>query len=188
MIRFLTQHPGTAEMFVGMGLFPNLDRARRRLRRLYEKGDIGFMQYVEMPDGRRVIVYSKFRISNPIHELLLTWWCLQVKANEIRRLYAVDKKFNADAEVVIDGKTFHVELDRGTEGYAQVKKQMKVYEHADVLWIAPTEARMKGLMKLTDCPTFWFATYDQAMKPHTEVWRNPQGETATLPVPQGTNV
>lgn len=174
-------------MLVMLGLFPNLDRARRRLRRMWERGEIGFMRSVELPDGRRTLVYAKFQITNPLHELQLTDVCLKVKADEIRRLHAVDQRFNADAEVVIDQKVFYVELDRGTEGYAQVRKQMKNYQdaNADVLWIVPTITRMNGMMKGTTSGNLWFTTYAQSLTPHAEVWVNVHGEVAALPMPQG---
>lgn len=156
---------------------------------MYERGKIGYMQPVEVRDGVRRLVYSKHQITNPLHELQLTEVCLNITAHEIRRLKNVDRRFNADAEVIIDGHVYYIELDRDTEGYAQVKKQMKNYQDAkaDVLWIVPTNARKEGMMKNTDCSSFWFTLYDYALFPHDDVWTNIHGETSPLPLPQGSN-
>ena len=155
---------------------------------MHRRREIGYMQAVEISKGVRRLVYSKHQITNPLHELQLTEVCLNMQAEEIRRLHAVDRRFNADAEVVIDGQTYYVELDRGTEGYAQVRKQMQNYQNAnaDVLWIVPTKTRMAGMMKRA-AGSFWFTTYDQALTPHEEVWVNVHGEVTALPLPQGAN-
>jgi hypothetical protein len=52
---------------------------------------------------------------------------------------------NADA--IVCG-FLHVEMDRDTEGYDSVKRQMDVYAKAYVynVWITPSEARMRGIM------------------------------------------
>ncbi len=185
----LEQHPATAEILVRLGIFPNLDRASRRLRRMYDRGDLAYMQSVEVTRGVRRLLFAKVMISNPLHELQLTEYFLNVKADEIRRLHNVDRRFNADGEQVINGKISYVELDRGTEGYAQVERQMKNYQdaHADVLWIAPTITRMNGLMKRTKCPTFWFTTYEQSLTPHDHVWVNVHGEVSAVPIARGAN-
>jgi hypothetical protein len=54
---------------------------------------------------------------------------------------------NADAIVC---NLLHIEMDRDTEGYDAVKRQMEAYRKATLynVWLVPTEARMRGIMEI----------------------------------------
>jgi hypothetical protein len=54
---------------------------------------------------------------------------------------------NADAIVC---NLLHIEMDRDTEGYDAVKRQMDAYRKAQAynVWMVPTEARMRGIMEI----------------------------------------
>lgn len=140
-----------------------------------------------MQNGQFRLVYAARKIQNVQHEYQLTQFVIRCNAHAMRRGQDVDQRFRADAELEINGQAFYAEIDLGSEGRPQVRKQMDRYKiaGADVLWICQTEKRMKSLMELTDSPTVWFTTYDRSLTPHEEVWLNIHGETTALPMGQG---
>ncbi len=140
-----------------------------------------------MENGQFRLVYAARQITNVLHEYQITQFVIRCHAYTMRRGQDVDTQFRADAELVINGQLFYVELDRGSEGRPQVRKQMDRYKSAgaDVLWICQTEKRMHNLMALTDSPNTWFTTYDKCLTPHEEIWANIHGEVTALPMDQG---
>lgn len=163
-----------------MGLFTSLKKAKARMLRLYRRKKIGFRTLHDFPDGSKKYVYAKYRVINVAHELRLMDFLRNVQATEVRTGRFVDRRFMPDAEIVTNG-LFYCEVDMGSEGLPQVQKQMEAYPpDVDVLWIAPTEERMKSLMSRTRNPLFWFTTNIDT--PHEEVWTNIEGEITALPV------
>lgn len=183
MIEFLRRNPADAQTFAYLGLFPNNEKARTCLRTLYRRKKILFRDHVQMENGQYRLVYAAKQTPNIEHEYQLTQILIRCDVDEVRRGPDVGREFLPDAELYVNGSLFLLELDRGSEGLPQVAKQLARHKSAglDVLWIFPSEQRMRGAMSLTDSPTAWFTTYDKALTPHEEVWVNIHGETAALP-------
>jgi hypothetical protein len=187
----LERHPATAEMLVGIGLFGSRSRARRRLHRLVEKGLLRLTGTVSLGDGRPQRVYCRCRWLKPdnlLHEVQLSRLCFRVHADEVRRgLKEVDAALRPDAELLIGGRRYLLEFDRGTMGY-QVVVQTRFEKYRAcrdlVLWVCQTLARMEGLRCRAELlrETALFTTLDLALRdPHAAVWTDFDGGKAGLP-------
>lgn len=84
-----------------------------------------------------------------MHEVTLTEELIPFRDLKIKRGNQVDKNLNPDATITYGVLKIHCEMDMDTEGYEQVKTQMKRYERRGeyVVWFAPTMTRLKGIMK-----------------------------------------
>ena len=87
------------------------------------------------------------------HELLLTDFCLYAypNANVLARGPHVDKKIRPDAEIELNGRRLFVELDTGTESYAQIEKKATVnYKDVSdiVLFVTLSKQRLQGLLEV----------------------------------------
>lgn len=84
------------------------------------------------------------------HEVLLTGELLRWPLLPVNRGKFVDQEIRPDATMFIgpEQAPLHVELDTGEESYRQVKTRMRAYlpSREPVLWIAPSEERMDGLI------------------------------------------
>ncbi len=186
----LSRHPATASMLVGIGLFPNRKKANRRLRRLAERGKLRLLGTASLKEGRPEHVYGRgyWNTSNLTHEVLLTKVCLRIDASEVRRGRGeVDATLRPDAELLINGRRFFLELDCGTMGYAEVvQKRFTRYQATDdlVLWVCPTASRMEGLRQRATMirSIALFTTLDQLLaSPHGPIWIDCDGVRASLP-------
>jgi hypothetical protein len=68
------------------------------------------------------------------------------------RLWDVDKKFHADADLWFGDTKVHVELDTGSTPYRRVWRKFKKYgeligEKELVVWVCLAEYRLKGLKR-----------------------------------------
>jgi hypothetical protein len=186
----LERHPATAGMLAGIGLFPNRKKARKRLGRLVERQRLRLLGTVSLKGGRPEQVYGRGRWNgtNLLHEVQLTRVCLKVDAAEVRRGPGeVDGDLRPDAELVIAGARYFLELDCGTMGYADVvRKRFARYRQSDdiVLWVCPTVRRREGLRAHAGSirSTALFTTLHQALAdPHGPVWIDCDGESVALP-------
>jgi hypothetical protein len=186
----LERHPATAGMLAGIGLFPTQKKARRRLHRLVERKRVRMLGTVSLKCGRPEQVYGRGRWNgtNLLHEVQLTRVLLRIDASDVRRGPGeVDDYLRPDAEVVIGGVRYFLELDCGTMNYADmVRKRFARYRLSDrtVLWVCPTARRRDGLRShaagIRD--TALFTTLDQALTdPHAAVWMHYDGHAVPLP-------
>ncbi|MGC3970604.1 MAG: hypothetical protein QM775_25695 [Pirellulales bacterium] len=91
---------------------------------------------------------------------------------------------DTDLILKVDGVRFDVEHDRDTMNRRQMIKKFEKLESCrnDVLWICPTETRVRELAKLAPNAFHWFTTFEQAVSdPHGDVWANRDGEFVALP-------
>jgi hypothetical protein len=190
----LLRHPATAGMLAGIRLFPTRKKASTRLRRLVERGLIRCLGTVSLKDGRPEQVYARGRWKgdNLLHEVQLTRVCLRIDADSVRRgTGEVDAELRPDAELLIAGERYYLEMDCGTIGYADIVQTRfaKYRSRTDlVLWVCPTASRMEGLRRHAAVirETALFTTLEQALAdPHASVWVDFEGERAALPRSQG---
>lgn len=185
----LDQHPVTAAMLVRLGLFPNRNKALRRLRRLVARGRVRLVGTVSRGGGRPEHVYCRWRpkADQLLHEVELTELCLRLDAESILRGPLVTVTgLRPDAEVWINGRLYHLELDRGTMSYAQVQLRFRLYEQSRhlVLWVCGSRSRAAGLRSRAAGlrRTALFSTLKEVLAdPHGPVWADHGGETAALP-------
>src|SRR5687768_3277900 len=98
----LSMHPMTAAMLVRIGLFPNENKARRRLGQLVRRGRTRLIGTVSRGLGRPQHVYCRWRPKGNqlLHEVELTELCLCIDAGKILRGPQVtDTATRPDAEV-----------------------------------------------------------------------------------------
>jgi hypothetical protein len=177
-------------MLVSVGLFPNRRKAGKRLHRLVQQKRLRLLGTVSLKAGRPEQVYGRGRwnTTNLTHEVQLTRVCLRIDADEVRRGPGeVDCDLRPDAELVIGGRRFLMEMDCGTMGYADViRKRFARYQACQdiVLWVCPTECRMEGLRRHAASvrQIALFTTLDKATTdPHAPVWTDCDGVRAALP-------
>jgi hypothetical protein len=187
---FLDHHPATAGMLVGIGLFPNRKKASQRLHRLTQRHRLRVLGTVSLKGGRPEHVYARgrWKTDTLYHEVQLTRVCLKLHAGEIRRgAGEVDPELRPDAEAVIAGTRYFLEMDCGTMTYADVvAKRFTRYRTTDdvVLWICSSEKRRDGLRRHAEMirGTALFTTLDEALdNPHAAIWLDFDGATAALP-------
>jgi hypothetical protein len=147
--RFVEVHPSTPIQWVKATIFDNYKVAARRAKKLRERKRkrLPYVGSVLLNDcGRKNDVYCGWQPQSLLHEVLLTEEILPLWDLPWERGNRVGK-YNSDG--VMCGM-LHVEMDRATEGYDQVEDQMRVYERAQAynVWFAPTEVRMKGIMRI----------------------------------------
>lgn len=186
----LTSHPVTATMLVQIKWFPSKTKALRRLQRLVARRRIQLVGTIQRHGvGRPEHVFARFRPKPDclLHEVELTEVCLRTDAGIVRRGPQVtDPRIRPDAELLINGRQYALELDRGTEGYAQVLQRFAIYADYPhfVLWICPTVERREGFRTratgIRHCALF--ATLpDVLVSPHQAIWWSVAGERVALP-------
>jgi hypothetical protein len=191
----LERHPATAGMLVEVGIFTSKSRASRRLYRLVQRKKLRIAGTVALKDGRPEQVYCRSRWVKPdtlTHEVQISRLCFKIHADDIRRGPAeVDAFLRPDAELVIDGRRFLFECDRGTMSYQTVAEKRLVkytFTTDSVLWVCSTPTRMEGLRSRAGIirGTALFTTMDQALRnPHAAIWINCDGECVALPRANG---
>ncbi len=186
----LLRHPATAGMLVQVGLFPSRKKASRRLQKLRQRGEVRLLGIVALKDGRPEHVYARgrWKADNLLHEVQLTRVCLKIDADAIRRgAGETDARLRPDAELLIGGQRYLLELDCGTIAYEViVTRRFLPYRSSPdlVLWVCPTESRMEGLRRRAEAirDVALFTTLDQALRnPHAPIWVDYDGERAALP-------
>lgn len=180
----------TPWMFVWKGLFPNLRKAQKRLKKLAERKRIKAIGYVNMPErGGREIVYARrnVKLDNLQHDTEISRLVLGIEADDVRRYQEASEVFNPDAEIVINGFCFYLEHDRDTMNCKALRRKVEKYKKLEtgvILWVCLTEARMRKLMKLA-APVITksaFALYAEVVQnAHAEIWRGANGKAAPLP-------
>jgi hypothetical protein len=187
----LERHPAMAAMLVEIGLFATKARASKRLRRLVEKKQLRVVGTVSFKDGRPEHVYCKgfaVKADNLLHEVQLSRLCFKMHADDVRRgMGEVDPFLHPDAELLIRGQRFLLELDLGTMSYQEIVQTRFAKYHTCtdfVLWACSTEIRMEGLRSRAEAirETALFTTVARALRdPHAPIWKDFDGESAALP-------
>jgi predicted transcriptional regulator len=194
LLWLLLRHPATAGMLAGISLFPTRKKASRRLNRLEERGLVRCLGTVSLKDGRPEHVYARgrWKADNLRHEVQLTRVCLKIHADEVRRgAGEVDRELRPDAELLIAGERYFLELDCGTMSTADiVRTRFAKYQAAEdlVLWVCLSERQMEGRRRHAGAirDKALFTTLDQALAdPHAPIWVDFDGERAALPRSRG---
>lgn len=187
----LERHPVTAGMLVEIGFFRSKSRASKRLRRLVSKKRLRLVGTVTLQEGRPQHVYcrgSRVKGDNLLHEVQLSRLCFKIHADTVRRgVEEVDRYLRPDAELVIGGRRFLLEFDRGTMSYEDiVRRRFDKYRSCNdiVLWVCSTDTRMQGLRQRSKTirEIALFTTLEAALRnPHAPVWTDFDGAKAALP-------
>jgi ribosomal protein S14 len=189
----LERHPATAGMLAGIGLFGSRSRAAKRLKRLVAKKKLRLAGTVSLQDnGRPEHVYCRCRWATKadtlLHEVQISRVCFRTHADQIRRGPGeTDPVLRPDAELIIGGRRYLLEFDRGTMSYQQVAAtRFEKYRSCRdlVLWVCSTQARMEGLRARAEMirETALFTTLGSALRdPHAENWTDFDGGMAALP-------
>lgn len=109
------------------------------------------------------------------HDILLTDFLLCYPDAEIVRGPAVDKHIRADAEMIMNGHMFFVELDTGSEPYSKVERRQNSYRAVTdfLLYVTLSERRMQGLVKHSERVKniAMFTTLDAVLRaPNGQIW------------------
>lgn len=191
----LDMHPVTAEMLVGIGWFPNKAKALRRLKQLVTRERVRLIGMVSRKGGRPENVYCRWRpkVDNLLHEVELTELCLRLDASKILRgPKCTDPAIRPDAELLINGQIYYLELDRGTMGHTQMTRRFREYAGFPhfVLWVCATAERRDFLRARAELLRHvgLFTTFAEAISsPHGRIWLDCRDGYAELPrqTPEG---
>jgi len=147
---------------------------------------VGFVQL--KPMGRPQQVYCGWTPNHLLHEVLLTWFVMLFRNTAFRRGFDVNQDILADADMIVNGELFYVELDTGSVPYRRQKARWeKVCELCDepFLVVCLTEPRMQGLMNIAKdlANVFLFTTLGRVRAdPCGPVWKTADGEERFLDV------
>jgi hypothetical protein len=190
LLWLLAKHPATAGMLAGIQLFPTAKKATRRLKRLMQKGLVRRLGTVSLGVGRPEHVYARgrWKTDNLLHEVQLSRVCFKIHAEEVRRGTAeVDSYLRPDAELLIAGERYFLEMDCGTMSTPDIVQTRFVkYRNAPefVLWVCPSVADMEARQRRAEIirSTALFTTLDLALRdPHAPIWVDFTGDRAALP-------
>jgi hypothetical protein len=165
-------------------LFPSIEKAYQRCAKLRKQKKIRHIGTVQIePTGRpRDIFYNGRRPPDHLlaHEYHLTTFCLLYPQAEWKRLYDTDRRLRPDAEMLLSGTKYFVELDTGTiRDWRKLQRRFRGYQgcKVDVLWVCLSETRMRNLLEKCDQRGMFFTTLAcVAATPHGAVWSDRTGE------------
>jgi hypothetical protein len=186
----LERHPATANMLTAIGLFPSKRKARKRLYRLVQRKQLRLLGTVTLTTGRPEHVYGRgrWKTDNLLHEVQLTRVCLKTHAGDIQRGPGqVDDYLRPDAELLIGGERYYLEMDCGTMSSREVvQSRFSRYQSSQhlVLWVCQSERRMQALRREASVirDVALFTTLDLALRdPHAPIWIDADGGRAALP-------
>lgn len=138
----------------------------------------GYVQF----DGRFEKLWAKGHISKPQHEAEITEYLLGLYVDEIYRGPEVDR-FDTDFILEVNGNRYYGEHDRDTMNTRQMKAKFRKLSACpfDVLWVVPSETRLRELAKMAPNEKHWFTTAKNITDdPHGEIWVNRFGEISSL--------
>lgn len=185
----LQNHPITARELVSLGWFPQVAKARKRLRRLAMRRKILCVGSVQRKLGRPELVYSKTRIKSDdlLHEVELSELCLRLNVDQIERGSEIQRSYyRPDAQLTLSGKVLYLEYDRGTMSAKQLEQRFQKYRDCQTfcLWVCQTPSRVELLRKLATPIRIsgLFTTKAELMHdPHGRIWIDSEGNRASLP-------
>ena len=167
--------------------FPSRATAYRTIARLRKERRLRCVGHVVMcAAGRPETVFcNTWKPSKLRHELLLTDFLLCYPKATIVRGWRVDKRIRADAEMMLDGRKFFVELDTGEQSYRQVRDRQLSYAGVQdfLLYVTLSERRLQGLLGQADAVKgiALFSTLRRVqVDPAGEVWTDCYGGRAAI--------
>jgi hypothetical protein len=156
IVAIATIHPCATRHFIR--LFASKTVTHRTIKKLHDDGLLKRVGKVISKDsGRPEHVYSnswKPKADQIEHELSLTDFCMCFPDAEFKRGWIVDRSLKPDAEMVLDGIRFNIELDTGEQSHKQVSKRQKRYAGSTdyLLYVCQSERRLENLRKnAEDC-------------------------------------
>ncbi|MCA9075848.1 MAG: hypothetical protein KDA93_12495 [Planctomycetaceae bacterium] len=119
------------------------------------------------------------------HEILTTDFLLGYPSADVVRGWDVDPHIRPDATMQLDGITYHIETDTGSESFRRIRKRQKVYAHVDdfVLYVTLSERRLQGLMQHSQQiqRIALFTTLERAISdPRGKIWQDCHGKAASI--------
>lgn len=119
------------------------------------------------------------------HEILTTDFLLSYPTAEFVRGWDVDPKIRPDATMTLDGITYHIETDTGSESFRRIEKRQQVYAGVDdfVLYVTLSDRRMDGLMRHSEKidRIALFTTLQQAIAdPRGDIWQDYSGNVVSI--------
>lgn len=119
------------------------------------------------------------------HEVLLTDFLLGYPDAEVVRGLTVNDRIRPDAEMVLGGRKFYVELDTGEMNHSRVQQRHAAYAGVQdfLLFVTLSAARMPRLIAGAEAvrEIALFTTLEQAMRePRGEIWVDAFGIRASI--------
>ena len=176
IIAFATIHVCAARHF--FRYFPSPAVAYRTIKKLNDEGFLKRIgKVISKESGRPENVYCngwKPKADQLEHELFLTDFCLCYPDADFKRGWIVNRKLRPDAEMVLDGIRFNIELDTGEQSHKQVCKRQKCYANSTdyLLYVTQSHRRLEKLRTAAEeCvrPIVLFTTL-------ADVQRDPTGD------------
>jgi len=161
------------------GYFPSPAVAYRTIKKLHDDGFLKRVgKVISKGSGRPENVYCngwKPKADQLEHELLLTDFCICFPDAAFKRGWIVDRTLKPDAEMILDGTRFNVELDTGEQSHTQVRKRQKRYADSTdfLLYVTQSDRRLEFLQKKADDCVRSIALFTTL----ANVQRNPKSET-----------
>lgn len=188
MVRRATRHPCRSRHF--FDLFPSEQAAYRRIDKLRRQGLLRQVGELMIEDaGRPEKVYCnswKPKWDQVRHECLLTdFFLLGYSTADVLRGWMVNKRVRPDAEMTLQGVFYYVEMDTGSESYAQVRKRQRAYAGVEepLLYVTLNAKRREGLRKVSKAVASiaLFTTLEQVKEsPRGNIWMDCNGDTVSI--------
>jgi len=196
-------HPCTLQHF--LDLFTSEPGAYRRIKRLHDQKKIDIVGMVKLNDAEKDAkkavdkvtrgaprkVYCSWQPKHLEHEVLLTDFLLlyEWETDTVLRGTKVNRKIEPDAELVLGGIKFYVELDTGSMSHPRMTEgRWPKYRGVEnfVLVVTSTEHRKENLIENAKGTAVeniaLFTTLDEAKENRGgKIWADCSGEKAGLP-------
>lgn len=119
------------------------------------------------------------------HELLLTDFLLCYPEADVLRGWLVNKRIRPDAEMMLQGRLFYVELDTGHQSYSQVRRRQRVYAGVEelLLYVTLKQSRKAGLIRASKSVSSiaLFTTLAQVQTdPCGAIWESCSGRVGSI--------
>jgi len=188
-ICFALAHPATVTTLMAINLFSRPRKLRACLHRLVTEGRIQHLGTIQWGRGRPEHVYCRWRPgpAQLLQEVQLTEVLLRLDAGDVRRgPFISDQMVRPDAEVVINGLLYYLELDRSPQEAQSLTQRMAAYascEHPS-LWLCATHKRAEALRRQAatlPAPALITTLEDAYRGSHRDIWRDCGGRIVPLP-------
>jgi hypothetical protein len=189
----LVTHPVTTGLLVQIGLFPNRQRALKRLRLLAERHHIRVVGSVSMSTGGQELVFCRWkpRPARLAHEVALSEVLLRLNLGTVYRGPDMARKnSSADAEVSIGGERYWLVMDQRAMWEESMWRRLRRYELSSQrsLWVCGTAQNMERLCEQAERlrqskGRTWalYTTHREALAhPDGPVWRDCRGRCGLL--------
>jgi hypothetical protein len=158
---------------------------RRILHKLEKQGfvkDVGDVLVKENWEH----LWCLHHIQDRQHQAEISEISLQVKADEIRRLYETDQTYRADAEIVLGENTIAWEHESSCNlNLRQIREKMARWHEwpGGIIWTCKIPSWIDKLSRYATHDRHLFTTYELACQDfHGEIWVDRNGKRFGLPV------